>query len=124
MAKKKEEVVEEVIETIKSGPKFLSTHQLLTIEGNLGQCENRKIMLKCMDMERQKLERELELFSANYTLKKKELEEVKKQITDYKLNHEKKLVEHKEFIDILKKEFNLKKEAGFGYDPTTGEIKE
>ena len=73
-------------------------------------------------LKRELSERELKLFSANYTLKSKEVEELRIVENESKISRKSEEAKRKEYIEKIKKDHGLSQK--WGYDPLTGEIKD
>tara|TARA_R110000787_G_scaffold5686_9_gene20565 strand:- start:6520 stop:6846 length:327 start_codon:yes stop_codon:yes gene_type:complete len=73
-------------------------------------------------LRRELSERELKLFSANYTLKSKEVEELKVLENQMRASKKSEEEKRKEYIEKIKKDHGLSQK--WGYDPLTGEIKD
>lgn len=73
-------------------------------------------------LKRELAEREQKLISANYTLKTRELEELRVSENEFIAKRSDELKKRKEYIEKIKSDHGLSQK--WGYDPLTGEIKD
>jgi aspartate/methionine/tyrosine aminotransferase len=96
--------LEEMVSVIESIGKF----QLMVSEA-----ENLKLC-------KEKINIQMNLFSAQFTLKKKELDEMQREINNKNEQIKEHQKAHEELREQIAKKYNLKKD--WGYKPSTGEI--
>lgn len=113
MAKKKEDTVEKLT--------HLTDTDMRYVEGMHSQESNALRVVEIETLKLQKLNIELKLLSANYTLKNKEAEEQKATLE----SKQKELLAIRESNKTRLKSFATEKglEEKWGYNPLTGEIK-
>lgn len=102
--KNKSANMEEIISVIES----VQNYQLLVSDSD-------KLKLK-----KELINNQLNLFSAQFTLKKKELDDLQRDINNNNEQIKEQQKAHEELKEQIAKKYNLKK--NWGYKPSTGEI--
>lgn len=119
MAKKKEGIETGGVEEVK--PVFISQEFLRQIDSKEAEIKLHQASIEMAKLRVDKADRELNLLSANYTLKSKEKNELEKRVTELNKELTEKQNKYKEVVKDIAKFYDLPEK--FGYDHITGEVK-